>query len=44
MSKSCAFFGNDYKWSRSDIVDQVKEQALRLVAEENVDTLPIQEE
>ncbi len=38
MSKSCAFFGNDYKWSRSDIVDQVKEQALRLVAEENVDT------
>ncbi len=38
MSKSCAFFGNDYKWSRSDIVDQVKEQALHLIEENNVDT------
>lgn len=38
MSKSCAFFGNDYRWSRSDIVDQVKKQALRLIEEEEVDT------
>ncbi len=38
MSKSCAFFGNDYQWSRSDIVEKIKEQALRLIEEEGVDT------
>lgn len=38
MSKSCAFFGNDYKWGRDDIIEKVKEQALQLIAEEGVDT------
>lgn len=38
MSKSCAFLGNDYKWSRSDIIEKVKKQALRLIDEEGVDT------
>ena len=38
MSKSCAFLGNDYKWSRSDIIEKVKKQALRLIDEEDVDT------
>lgn len=38
MSKSCTFFGNDYQWSRSDIVEKIKEQALRLIEEEGVDT------
>ena len=38
MSKSCAFFGNDYKWRRDDIIEKVKEQALLLIAEEGVDT------
>ena len=38
MSKSCAFFGNDYKWRRDDIIEKVKEQALQLIAEEEVDT------
>lgn len=38
MNKSCAFLGNDYQWSRSDIVKKVKEQALRLIDKEGVDT------
>lgn len=38
MSKSCAFLGNDYKWSRSDIIEKVKGQALRLIEKEGVDT------
>lgn len=38
MGKSCAFFGNDYKWSRSDIIEKVKKQAFRLIDEEDVDT------
>ena len=38
MSKSCAFFGNDYKWRRDDIIEKVKEQALILIKEESVDT------
>lgn len=38
MSKSCAFFGNDYKWSRSDIIAQIKGQALLLIDGELVDT------
>lgn len=38
MSKSCAFFGNDYKWRRDDIIEKVKEQALILIKEESIDT------
>lgn len=38
MSKSCAFLGNDYQWSRNDIIEKVKKQALRLIDEEDVDT------
>lgn len=38
MGKSCAFLGNDYKWSRSDIIEKIKKQALRLIDEEGVDT------
>lgn len=38
MSKFCAFFGNDYKWRRDDIIEKVKEQALILIKEESVDT------
>lgn len=38
MSKSCTFLGNDYQWSRSDIIEKIKKQALRLIDEEGVDT------
>lgn len=38
MTKTCAFFGNDYQWSRSDIRKKVKEQILKLIDEEDVDT------
>jgi|GEM_PF-3316342 hypothetical protein len=27
MSKSCTFLGNDYQWSRSDIIEKVKKQS-----------------
>lgn len=38
MSKSCAFFGNDYRWSRNDIIEQIKEQVLYLINKEGIDT------
>lgn len=38
MTKSCAFFGNDYQWSRSTVVAQLKEVIVRLIEERGVDT------
>lgn len=43
MSKTCAFFGNDYQWTknssdRNALIEKVKEQILKLIDEEDVDT------
>ena len=42
MSKFCVFFGNDYKWSKSDIITQIKEQALLLRRTKNKDVMVIE--
>ena len=38
MSKTCAFFGNDYIWSKPEIIEQIKEQVLLLIKNNDVKT------
>ncbi len=43
MSKTCAFLGNDYQWTknssdRNALIEKVKEQIFKLIDEEDVDT------
>ena len=38
MSKTCAFFGNDYIGSKPEIIEKIKEQVLLLIKNNDVNT------